>query len=128
LSACRVCAQLLDDLDRAVCEACAGNGHAAHGTRRTYQDQGCRCALCRAANAAYSAHYREAIHAGRPPLGAHVAGQDGHRVVAALVEDGYTRGAIATALGCQWPRLRVGAVVTQRTLYRLRRLHRVWTT
>lgn len=99
-----------------------------HGTRRTYQDHRCRCAPCRAANTAYSAHYRQAYHAERPPLGAHVAGREGRRLVAALVEHGWTRAQIAIALGFKWPRLRCRVVMTQRTLCRLRRLSRTWTT
>jgi hypothetical protein len=100
-----------------------------HGVRRTYQ-QGCRCAPCTTANQAYSASYRSARRAGRPPLGAHVAGTEAARVIASLLEDGYLKRDIATWLGHRRPVLhwrRVNgrpAGVTLRTTLRLRVIQR----
>ena len=99
----------------------------SHGVRRTYQITGCRCPHCSAANTAYSASYRQAIRGGRRPLGAHVAGLDVARAIAALVDDGHTRAAIARALGHQTPRLQYRGGVTLRTALRIRRLHQDWT-
>lgn len=49
-------------------------------------------------------------------------------MVADLVADGFSQAAIATALGHTWPRLQLSGGVTWRTLLRLRRLRRTWTT
>lgn len=72
--------------------------------------------------------YRQAIHAGRPPLGAHVAGTEAARVVAALVAEDYTKAQIAAWLGQKYPALQVprrhGADVTVRTILRLRVIQR----
>jgi len=97
-----------------------------HGVRRCYQ-RGCRCRPCAAANTAYSASYRAAIRTGRRPLGAHVAGLDVARAIAALLQDGYTRTAIARGLGLQTPLLQYRGGVTLRTQLRIRRLQREWT-
>lgn len=101
---------------------------AAHGTRRRYQDQACHCDLCRAANTAYSAHYREAARANRPPLGAHVAGTEAARVIAALVAEGFRKAQIARWYGYRRPerglKLRLAGDVTIRTLLRLRTIQR----
>lgn len=97
-----------------------------HGLRRAYQ-VGCRCLACAAANTAYSASYRAALRRGRPPLGAHVTGRDVQRLVVSLVADGWTRAAIAIALGHTTPRLQYRARVTVRTQLRIRRLQREWT-
>lgn len=101
-----------------------------HGGRRTYQ-RGCRCPACTDANRQYSARYRAARRAGRPLLGAHVAGTEAARVVAALVEEGFRKMQIGTWLGHRWPRLyfrvvRRGRVagVTVRTVLRLRAMQR----
>lgn len=96
-----------------------------HGARRRYQT-GCRCPTCQAANTAYSARYRQARRAGRPVLGAHVAGTDAARVIAALLAEGYLKREIAIWLGHQRPLLqfRAGAGVTVRTLLRLRVIQR----
>ena len=98
-----------------------------HGVRRTYQ-HGCRCAACTTVNTAYSAQYRQAARAGRPPLGAHVAGTEAARVIAALVAEGYRTGQIGAWLGhrrqLHWRR---GAGVTVRTMLRLRAIQRrIW--
>jgi hypothetical protein len=105
-------------------------GALTHGLRRSYQaPHCCRCVACRAANTRYSARYRSAIHAGRRPLGAHVVGTEARRLVAALVEDGFPKTAIATALGLTREGLpQFGHGVTVRTILRLRRLRRQWTT
>lgn len=97
----------------------------AHGVRRTYQ-HGCRCASCAAANTAYSASYRQARRAGRPPLGAHVAGTEVARLIAALREDGYTHAQIVAWLGYRGRVLhfRHRRSVTIRTLLRVRALVR----
>jgi hypothetical protein len=100
-----------------------------HAVRRTYQ-HGCRCARCTDANTQYSARYREARKVGRPLLGAHVAGTEAARLIAALVEEGYLKREIATWLGHQWPVLHWGGVpgkaagVTVRTTLRLRAISR----
>lgn len=95
----------------------------AHGTRRRYQT-GCRCASCSAANTAYSTAYRARRRAGRPVLGAHVAGTEAARVVAALLEEGYLKRQIACWLGHRWPVLQLRGRVTVRTVLRLRRIQR----
>lgn len=98
---------------------------AAHGLRRSYQ-HGCSCSSCTAANTAYMAAYRRAQRAGRPVLGAHVAGTEAVRVVAALVDEGYSKVQIATWLGHRWPVLHfhAGEDVTVRTTLRLRAIQR----
>jgi hypothetical protein len=70
--------------------------------------------------------YREARRAGRLPLGAHVAGTEAARVIAALLDEGYHKGEIATWLGYQCAVLRVlgGAGVTLRTTVKLKKLQR----
>ncbi len=99
-----------------------------HGTRRTYQADHCRCEACRAANTHYSADYRSGIRAGRPPLGAHVAKLDVDRAIARLVTEGFSKARIARALGFSHPWLQYGDQVTLRTVYRIQRLEREWTT
>lgn len=66
------------------------------------------------------------MRAGRPPLGAHVAGTEAARVVAALLAEDYTKAQIATWLGHRWPVLhwRAGDGVTLRTTIKLRALQR----
>ena len=100
-------------------------GDRPHAIRRTYQ-VGCRCAACVGVNRTYQQTYRTAQRAGRPLLGAHVAGREAARVVAALVDEGYLKAEIAAALGYRWRWLpwRVGAGVTVRTVLRLRTLQR----
>jgi len=98
-----------------------------HGTRRTYQDDHCRCFACTAANNSYQSDYRAGIRAGRPPLGAHVANLDVDRAIARLVTEGFSKARIARALGYHYPWLQYGAGVTWRTVYRLQRLEREWT-
>lgn len=110
-----------------MCDDCLANGNGAHGTRQTYQDTHCRCAPCRAANAAYSAHWRAGIRDGRPLLGAHVAATDVDRAVALLVEEGFSKAAIARGLGLQTGYLQYRDTVTLRTVFRVRRLVRDWT-
>lgn len=98
-----------------------------HGTRRRYQIAGCRCPLCTTANTRYSADWNTARRTGRPVLGAHVAGREAARIVAALVAEGYPKQQIATWLGYRWPRLPRSyrdAGVTVRTVLRLRALQR----
>jgi len=70
--------------------------------------------------------YRRAIRVGRPPLGAHVAGTEAARVVAALVAEGYRLGQIGTWLGHarQFHRRRAGSGVTLRTTLQLRAILR----
>ena len=98
---------------------------APHGVRRTYQ-HGCHCRGCTDANTRYSAQYKRARRAGRPLLGAHVAGDEAARVVAALVAEGYRKAEIATWLGHRYRFLHyhAGAGVTVRTVLRLRAIHR----
>lgn len=93
--------------------------------RRRYQ-LGCRCDACTDANRQYSARYREARRAGRPPLGAHVAGREAARLIAALRAEGFTTAQIATWLGHLWPVLHwaAGASVTLRTVLKLRAIQR----
>ena len=98
-----------------------------HGQRRTYQ-QGCRCLRCTDANTQYEARYRSACRVGRRPLGAHVAGRDVLRAIADLVANGFSKATIARALGYQTPRLQYADRVTVRTVLRIRRLQRHWTT
>ena len=59
-------------------------------------------------------------------LGAHVAGTEAARVIAALLEEGYLKREIATWLGHRWPVLQfhTGAGVTVRTVLRLRAIRR----
>jgi hypothetical protein len=99
-----------------------------HGTRRGYQILRCPCDACKTANRRYSAGYRSAIRIGRPPLGAHVAGPEASRLVDALVTEGWSKAAIAHALGYPSRKLQIRSGVTVRTLLRLRRLTRHWTT
>jgi hypothetical protein len=103
---------------------------ASHGTRRHYQKARCRCPRCTTANTQYSAHWNAARRTGRPFLGAHVAGREAARIVAALVADGYPKTQIAAWLGYRCRRLSrnyTGAGVTVRTLLRLRAIERrVW--
>jgi hypothetical protein len=100
-----------------------------HGVRRTYQ-RGCHCPGCTDANRQYSARYRQARRVGRPLLGAHVAGAEAARLIAALVQEGFLKREIATWLGHQWPVLHWGGVhgkaagVTVRTTLRLRAISR----
>lgn len=97
--------------------------------RRRYQ-LGCRCPACTDANRQYSARYRAARRAGRPPLGAHVSGREAARVIAALVAEGYLKAEIAIMVGHRWPvlhwrtRWRPGTRVTLRTVLLLRRIQR----
>jgi hypothetical protein len=72
--------------------------------------------------------YRSAVRVGRPPLGAHVAGAEVDDAIAALVAADYTKAAIATALGLTTRRLQYSRRVTLRTVLRIRRLVRHWTT
>jgi hypothetical protein len=72
--------------------------------------------------------YRSAIHSGRLPLGAHVAGTEAHRVIARLLIDGWTKAELAAQLGHRRRRLQYAAVVTLRTTLALRRLHRQLST
>ena len=98
-----------------------------HGQRKTY-NAGCRCLSCTHANTQYERSYRSAVRVGRPLLGAHVTGQEIDRAIAALVTDGFSQAAIARALGHRTPRLQYAARVTLRTVLKIRRLLRHWTT
>lgn len=102
-----------------------------HGTRRRYQVDGCPCPLCAAANTAYIAIYRARQRAGRPVLGAHVAGTEAASVVAALVDEGFLKTQIVRWVSSSprygWTllaRIRGGAGVTVRTTLRLRAIRR----
>jgi len=59
-------------------------------------------------------------------LGAHVAGAEAARLVAALLEEGYVKAQIATWLGHRWPVLHCHRRdrVTLRTTLRLRVIRR----
>lgn len=57
-----------------------------------------------------------------------MAGADVGRAIADLVRDGFSKATIARALGYQTPRLQYTGRVTVRTVLRLRRLVRHWTT
>jgi hypothetical protein len=89
--------------------------------RRRYQ-LGDHSPACTDANRTYGARWREARRVGRPLLGAHVAGTEAARLIAALVQEGYLKREIATWLGHRWPVLhwRAGDGVTWRTTLRLR--------
>lgn len=99
-----------------------------HGVRRSYQ-HGCRCADCRAANAAYFVRYRAAYRSGRVPLGARVHKREAERLVAALLVERFRKKDLAFALGKKRPGLQLGhtATVTIRTVLALRWLHRYLT-
>lgn len=72
------------------------------------------------------AAYRTARRARRPVLGTHVDGKEAAQILTRLIDEGYSRGDIARALGHQWPVLhwKRGAGVTLRTTLALRVLLR----
>lgn len=57
-------------------------------------------------------------------LGAHVAGTEAARIVAALLEEGYLKRQIAIWLGHRWPVLHLRPGVSVRTTLRLRVIQR----
>lgn len=57
-------------------------------------------------------------------LGAHVAGTEAARIVAALLEEGYLKRQIAIWLGHRWPVLHPRPGVSLRTTLRLRVIQR----
>lgn len=102
---------------------------SAHGTRRTYAQERCRCDDCRAAEATYRASIRRQHALGRPPLGAKISAKDAWRTIAALKRERFTAHLIAQLLGLQsrCPRLHPD-VITVRNHLKLKRLGRLKLT
>lgn len=97
----------------------------AHGTRARYQ-KGCRCCLCRAAEAQYRASLRGLHARGKLPLGATMSAVETHRLIAKLLIERFTRGQIARAIGLKRPILEFHTdVITVRNALKVRRLYRL---
>lgn len=97
-----------------------------HGTRRTYQQDRCRCVDCRAANATYIAAVRRAHALGRPPLGSKMPAKEAWAKIRDLKRERYSAHLIAQLLGLKsrCPRLHP-EVITVRNYLKVRRLHRL---
>lgn len=97
-----------------------------HGTRRTYQRDGCRCTPCRAANAAYWRSWHQAKVSGRPLLGARISAVEAHRLIKVIRAEWETREALAKALGRHHDlaRLTQQRTISLRMLLKIRRLYR----
>ncbi len=95
-----------------------------HGTRGRYQNTGCRCLPCRAANATYIARYRSLRSAGKRPLGATIEPDAAMRLLEHLYREGIRRKVIAHGLGLRSHALRVHAKITIRKHLQIQRLHR----
>lgn len=96
-----------------------------HGTRSLYQ-RGCRCLLCRAAEAAYRADLRRQQAHGKLQMGALVDARAMWRLIAVLLNEQYRKGQLALLLGMKRPILRLGrAKVTRETDLKVRRLYRL---
>lgn len=89
----------LDAADRAMVAAFADQVVlGAHGSRRRYR-HGCRCLLCRAAEAAYRAQYRAAAVRGLVPLGRREPAGRTWLQVHQLRVEGFSRADLARRLG-----------------------------
>lgn len=76
-----------------------------HGTRQTYQRDGCRCALCTRANAAYSSYWRRLKRLGKQPLQAKVDAHKTWTLVGRLLTEDFTKADLARAFGLKAPML-----------------------
>lgn len=96
-----------------------------HGERRTYR-RGCRCLVCRVANAQYEAARRQARADGKPRLGSVVPAHKTHIAMKLLRVEGFTHQGVADLLGWghAYARTRRRARVTLRTQLRVLRLYR----
>lgn len=94
-----------------------------HGQRRTYRC-GCRCTLCRAANAARSARQYRAAKIDAPMLGARVPAARTHILMRVLRCEGFTHGDVAKLLGWHgnYARIYHARTVTLRTQRQIERL------
>jgi glycine/D-amino acid oxidase-like deaminating enzyme len=96
-----------------------------HGQRATYQ-HGCRCLLCRAAEATYRRQLRRLKAHGKQPLGALISAAEARRRIRQLQAEHVTKAAIARLLGHAHPILQLDRpAVTVRTHLRLRRIARL---
>jgi hypothetical protein len=100
------------------------SGGPNHGTRKQYQT-GCRCLLCRAANAEYQATLRVQQAKGLTPLGRLVPAGGLQRRLRTLLLEQYHRTEIARALGLHPATLRLHRKrVRYRTALLVERLYR----
>jgi len=97
-----------------------------HGTRATYQYDGCRCTACRAAEATYRQQLRATHRVGKRPLGTVLSPLEARRRIDALKREHVTAHQVAQALGLvhHAPRLHPDGI-TLRKLLKIRRLHRL---
>ena len=72
-----------------------------HGTRQSYQQAGCHCLKCRAAEAAYRASLRQQHLKGKPPLGSLISAKDTWIKIRQLKAERLTERDILTRLGLQ---------------------------
>lgn len=71
----------------------------AHGTRRSYQRDACRCRECRAANAAYMTSLRGQVARNAPILGRYINAVETRRQLRLLLKEYETATALAKRLG-----------------------------
>lgn len=96
-----------------------------HGTRSSYQRNGCACFPCRRANSAYQAALRQAKAKGLIPAGQRIDARAVWRIIKALKTEGFTHAEIARRIGLQTPCLQWHAeTVTVRTFLKVRGFYR----
>jgi hypothetical protein len=96
-----------------------------HGHRGTYQRCGCRCLLCKAAEATYRANLRRRHLTGRPILGQRVSARRTWRRLRSLQIEGFSRADIAAKLGLRCRQLQLQTEsITLRNALKVQRLYR----
>lgn len=97
-----------------------------HGSRTTYQVDGCRCQPCRQANARYLHDLRKRKLRGKIILGAIISAAESRRLLNQLHREQVQRGDVAHALGLKVPQVKVYQHITVRKALKIKRLHRMW--
>lgn len=99
-----------------------------HGTRKAYK-LGCRCLLCKAANADYQRQLYAASKQGKPPLGSYVPASEVWRRIKQLKAERVSRALLAKQRGLKRAKLDVHPErVRLKTLLRFRRWTREYLT
>lgn len=94
-----------------------------HGTRSYYQQAGCRCLPCRAAEAAYRAGLRRRHLKGLPILGELVDAEPSKRMLRVIRGEYFGKHATILAFGYAQPYLQWGRKIRRSTANRVERFY-----